>query len=60
MSGYTCARLTSRVGKDIRDALYKKSLDLAVSDFRTFGVASITTRTVSDLTNIQFALMSSF
>ena len=59
ISGYTCAELVSRVAKDIRDALYKKSLDLAVSDFRAFGVASMTTRTVSDITNIQFALMAS-
>ena len=59
MSGYVCAELVSRVAKDIRDALYKKSLDLSVSDFRAFGVASMTTRTVSDITNIQFALMTS-
>ncbi len=59
MSGYTCAELVSRIAKDIRDALYKKTLDLAVSDFRAFGVASMTTRTVSDITNIQFALMAS-
>ena len=59
MSGYVCAELVSRVAKDMRDALYKKTLDLAVSDFRTFGVASMTTRTVSDVTNIQFALMAS-
>lgn len=59
MSGYVCAELVSRIAKDMRDALYKKTLDLAVSDFRTFGVASMTTRTVSDITNIQFALMAS-
>lgn len=60
LSGYTCAALAARVGKDMRDALYQKSLELAVADFRTFGVASITTRTVSDVTNIHFALLSSF
>ncbi len=60
LSGYTCAVLAARVGKDMRDALYQKSLELAVADFRTFGVASITTRTVSDVTNIHFALLSSF
>ncbi len=59
LSGYVCAELVSRIAKDIRDALYKKTLDLAVSDFRAFGVASMTTRTVSDITNIQFALMAS-
>ena len=58
-SGYACAELVSRIAKDIRDALYRKTLDLSVSDFRTFGVASMTTRTVSDVTNIQFALMAS-
>ena len=50
-SVFACADLTARVGADMRDALYQKSLDLAVSDFRTFGTASITTRTVSDITN---------
>lgn len=60
LSGYACAELTSRVAKDMRDAIYNKSLDLAVADFRTFGVASITTRTVADITNIQFAILSTF
>ena len=58
-SGYACAELVSRIAKDIRDALYRKTLDLSVSDFRTFGVASMTTHTVSDVTNIRFAVMAS-
>lgn len=45
---------------DMRNAIYKKSMSLSVSDFRTFGTASITTRTVSDVTNIQFALGTCF
>lgn len=60
VGAYTCAALTSKVGADIRGALYKKTLSLAVSDFRNFGTASVTTRTVSDVTNIQFALLSCF
>ena len=39
-------------------ALYQKSLKLSIYDFRQFGTASITTRTVSDITTIQFALTS--
>ena len=39
-------------------ALYQKSLKLSIYDFRHFGTASITTRTVSDITTIQFALTS--
>lgn len=57
---YICSDLTSKVGADIRRALYKKTLSLSGSDFRTFGTASVTTRTVSDITNIQFALLSCF
>ncbi len=39
-------------------AIYEKSLKLSVYDFRQFGIASITTRTVSDINTIQIALIS--
>lgn len=58
LGGYACATLAARVGKDMRVALYEKSLKLSIYDFRQFGTASITTRTVSDITTIQFALTS--
>ena len=58
LGGYACATLAARVGKDMRVALYEKSLKLSVYDFRQFGTASITTRTISDITTIQFALTS--
>lgn len=58
LGGYACATLSARVGKDMRVAIYKKSLNLSIYDFRQFGTASITTRTVSDITTIQFALTS--
>ncbi|OUP05163.1 hypothetical protein B5F36_02595 [Anaerofilum sp. An201] len=56
--GYACAALSARVGRDMRVAIYNKSLKLSIYDFRQFGTASITTRTVSDITTIQFALTS--
>ena len=56
--GYTCAMLSARLGKDMRVAIYEKSLKLSMYDFRQFGTASITTRTVSDITTIQFAVTS--
>lgn len=56
LGGYTCAALAARVGKDMRVALYEKSLKLSVYDFRQYGAASITTRTVSDINTIQIAL----
>ena len=58
LGDYACATLAARVGKDMRVALYEKSLKLSIYDFRQFGTASITTRTVSDITTIQFALTS--
>ena len=58
LGGYACAALSARVGKDMRVAIYNKSLKLSIYDFRQFGTASITTRTVSDITTIQFALTS--
>ena len=56
--GYACATLSARLGKDMRAAIYEKSLKLSIYDFRQFGTASITTRTVSDITTIQFAVTS--
>lgn len=58
LGGYACACLSAKIGKDMRLAVYKKSLKLSIYDFRQFGTASITTRTVSDVTTIQFALTS--
>lgn len=60
VGGYVCAKLAARVGADIRKAIYRKSLDLSVYDFQTFGTASMTTRMVSDVTTIQFAVVSIF
>ena len=56
LGGYACAVLSARIGQEMREALYTKSLKLSIYDFRQFGTASITTRTISDITTIQFAL----
>lgn len=60
IGAYVCADLTSKVGADMRNAIYQKSMTLSVADFRSFGTASVTTRTVSDITNIQVALGNCF
>lgn len=59
-ASYFCSDLTSKVAADMRNALYEKTMRLSGTDFRTFGTASVTTRTVSDITNIQFALGNCF
>lgn len=58
LGGYACATLSARIGKDMRVALYQKSLKMSIYDFRQFGTASITTRTISDVANIQLAMVS--
>lgn len=58
LGGYTCSLLSSKICKDIRDAIYEKSLKLSIYDFKQFGTASITTRTISDIANIQTAFIS--
>ena len=58
LGGYACATLSAQIGKDMRVAIYKKSLKRSIYDFRQFGTASVTTRTVSGITTIQFALTS--
>lgn len=55
-AGYCCSVLAARVAKDMRDAIYAKSLDLSVFGFRRFGTASMVTRTMSDVVNIQVAI----
>lgn len=60
VGGYTCARLAARIGADMREALYTKSLDLSVYDFQSFGTASMTTRMISDISNIQVAVVNIF
>ena len=52
LGGYACATLSAQVGKEMRQAIYAKSLALSIYDFR------LTTRTISDITTIQFALTS--
>lgn len=59
LGGYTCSVLSSKLSRDMRVAVYTKSLNLSVYDFQRFGAASVTTRTISDITNIQFAIISS-
>ena len=57
LGGYACADLSAKIGRDMRNAIYQKSLTLSVFDYRQFGTASITTRTLSDVTQIQQAVI---
>ncbi len=53
LGSWVCARLSSNIGRDIRNAIYDKSLSFSQSDFERFGAASMITRTMNDVNIIQ-------
>lgn len=50
---YLCASLSSKVGRDIRNAIYDKSLEFSSSDMEQFGTGSMITRTLNDVNVLQ-------
>lgn len=58
LGGWLCARISANLGRDLRNAVYNRSLDFSASDFENFGTASMITRTLSDISVIQQAFVS--
>lgn len=54
---YLCASLSAKIGRDMRNALYDKSLTFSAYDFEQFGTGSMITRTLSDVSIIQQAIV---
>lgn len=50
---WLCARLSADMGRDMRNALYEKSLELSMHDFEQLGTGSMITRTLNDVSVIQ-------
>ena len=50
---YLCADLSARLGRDIRNAIYDKSLTFSSFDMETFGAGSMITRTLGDVNVVQ-------
>lgn len=50
---WLCADLSAKLGRDMRNALYEKSLELSEHDFEQFGTGSMITRTLNDINIIQ-------
>lgn len=57
LGSWICARLSSSVGRDIRNTIYDKSLTFSQSDFERLGASSMITRTMNDVSIIQQALV---
>ena len=50
---YLCADLSAKIGRDMRNAVYDKSLEFSGEDFQKFGTGSMITRTLNDINVIQ-------
>lgn len=55
---YLSAKLASRVGRDIRNAIYDKSLEFSGSDFERFGTGSMITRSLNDINVVQQSIIA--
>lgn len=57
LGSFLCARLSARLGRDMRNALYDKSLEFSAYDFEQFGTGSMITRTLNDVNIVQQAFV---
>ena len=53
---YLAARTATSVGRDLREAVYRHAQDLSTPEIGRFGVASLATRTVQDVQQIETLL----
>lgn len=58
VGSWLCARLSADLGRDLREAVYDRSLTFSASDFEAFGTASMITRTLNDVNIIQQAFVN--
>ena len=59
-SYWIASRFAANAGRDLRVAVYKKSLDLSGAEFAQIGTGSMITRTLSDANVVQQTLLMSF
>ena len=55
---YLAARLAANVGRDIRNAIYDRSLAFSNSDFERFGTGSMITRSLNDINVVQQSIIA--
>lgn len=53
LGSWLCADLSAKIGEDMRNAVYEKSLTFSAHDFEQFGTGSMITRTLNDINIIQ-------
>ena len=53
LGSWLCSDLSAKIGRDMRNAVYEKSLTFSSHDFEQFGTGSMITRTLNDINIIQ-------
>lgn len=53
LGSYLSAKLSAKIGRDMRNSLYDQSLTFSAYDFEQFGTGSMITRTLNDVNIIQ-------
>lgn len=53
LSIFLTANLTSKFGKDMRTAIFKKATYFSANDFKTIGTSSLITRNTNDVNQVQ-------
>ena len=51
--GFLGSRTAARLGRDLREGVYEKTLTFGPTEFKEFGVASLITRSTNDIQQIQ-------
>ncbi|MFI3228409.1 MAG: ABC transporter ATP-binding protein [Clostridia bacterium] len=60
LTGFTSARMATKVCMKMRDDVYKKTNSFSMADMTNFSTASLITRTTNDITQIQMTLCMGF
>lgn len=55
--GFFGARTAAKLARDLRNAVFEKTMHFGTTEFKSFGVASLITRTTNDIQQVQMVMV---
>ncbi|MDE5586950.1 MAG: ABC transporter ATP-binding protein/permease [Bacilli bacterium] len=55
--GFFGARTAAKLARDLRNAVFRKTMEFGTTEFKSFGVASLITRTTNDIQQVQMVMV---
>lgn len=55
--GFFGARTAAKLARDLRNAVFEKTMQFGTTEFKSFGVASLITRTTNDIQQVQMVMV---